>query len=67
VVEIHRTCQLTYLGWTDWPAIALSALEIRSALALYPISRKRRCGMARDLRIMGHAAAEYLAEKAKTQ
>jgi hypothetical protein len=67
VVEIHRTCELTYFGRTDWPAIGLPALEIRSALALYPIPRKRRRGMARDLRIMGHAATEFFAEKAKTQ
>lgn len=44
--------------------LGLSACEIKTALELHSIPRKRWRTMAADLHVMGNAAAGYYAEKA---
>lgn len=64
VVEIYRTCQLSFVGMSG-TCIGLSAAEIHTALSLHGVPRKRWPAMAEDLTVMGNAAAEYYAEQAK--
>lgn len=47
--------------------IGLSACEIKTAMELHAVPRKRWRSLAADLALMGNAAAGYYAEKAKKE